>query len=224
MTVNNISPALAASLASPSSNAAGKNGAASIGDQFMKMLVAQLKNQDPLNPMDPTAMTGQLTQLNSLQQLESISGSLAKMSGGGAGTLGSTLAEASTAVGRTAQLGLGADGGLAFGSDAASVHYDFGGAAPYGAALVASDAAGTEVGRWSLSGSMGDVAVGKLPEGATLKVASVFGNGQADTQNSGSSMLSQNMQVKGVAISGGSAYLVDPSGKRASWSGVVGLS
>ena len=50
---------------------AGNTGAAAIGDQFMKMLVAQLKNQDPLNPMDPTAMTAQLTQLNSLQQLAS---------------------------------------------------------------------------------------------------------------------------------------------------------
>lgn len=206
-----------------SAGGAGGAGSAGIGDQFMKMLVAQLKNQDPLNPMDPTAMTAQLTQLNSLQQLESINGALGKMTGAG-GSLGSTLSEASSAVGKTAQVGLGAGGGLAFNSAAASVHYDFGGSAPYGAALVATDAAGAQVGRWKMSGSMGDVQVGALPAGATLRVDSVFGNGQPDELSSGVAMLSQNMQVKGVAISAGAAYLVDPAGQRAAWSAVVGLN
>lgn len=208
--------------AAANSGQASKSGAAAVGDQFMKMLVAQLKNQDPLNPMDPTAMTAQLTQLNSLQQLESINGALTKMMGGG--SLGSTLSEASTAVGKTAQLGLGADGSLAFNTGAASIHYDFGGSAPYGSTLVATDAAGTQLGSWKIAGSIGDVHVGSLPVGTTIKVDSVFGNGQPDTQSSGAAMLSQNMQVKGVAISAGAAYLVDPAGQRAAWSSVVGLN
>lgn len=33
-------------------------------ESFMKMLIAQLRNQDPLNPMDNSQMTSQLAQLN----------------------------------------------------------------------------------------------------------------------------------------------------------------
>lgn len=39
------------------------------GNDFMTLLVAQLKNQDPTNPMDPTQFVSQLTQFNSLEQL-----------------------------------------------------------------------------------------------------------------------------------------------------------
>ncbi len=38
---------------------------------FMNLLLAQLKNQDPLNPMDNNQMTTQLAQLSELSQLES---------------------------------------------------------------------------------------------------------------------------------------------------------
>jgi len=41
-------------------------------DEFMKMLIAQLKHQDPLNPMDGTAFTAQLAQFSSLEQLQNI--------------------------------------------------------------------------------------------------------------------------------------------------------
>ena len=37
-------------------------------DTFLKLLVSQLKNQDPLNPMDGTAFTGQIAQFSSLEQ------------------------------------------------------------------------------------------------------------------------------------------------------------
>lgn len=48
--------------ATPLSNALGK-------DDFMKLLVAQLKNQDPLNPMDGKDMAAQLAQFSSVEQL-----------------------------------------------------------------------------------------------------------------------------------------------------------
>jgi flagellar basal-body rod modification protein FlgD len=41
-------------------------------DEFLKMLIAQLKHQDPLNPMDGTAFTAQLAQFSSLEQLQNI--------------------------------------------------------------------------------------------------------------------------------------------------------
>ena len=37
-------------------------------DQFLTLLVAQLKHQDPLNPLDGTDFTAQLAQFSSLEQ------------------------------------------------------------------------------------------------------------------------------------------------------------
>lgn len=36
---------------------------------FLKLLVAQIKNQDPTNPTDPVQFVGQLTQYSELEQL-----------------------------------------------------------------------------------------------------------------------------------------------------------
>ncbi len=46
-------------------------------DEFLKLLVAQLKNQDPLNPMDGKDMAAQLAQFSSVEQLIEISDSMA---------------------------------------------------------------------------------------------------------------------------------------------------
>jgi len=45
-------------------------------EDFMMLLVAQLKNQDPLNPDDPTEFTAQLAQFSSLEQLYNINDSM----------------------------------------------------------------------------------------------------------------------------------------------------
>lgn len=41
-------------------------------DAFLKMLIAQLRHQDPLNPMDGTAFVAQLAQFSSLEQLTNL--------------------------------------------------------------------------------------------------------------------------------------------------------
>lgn len=41
-------------------------------DDFLKMLLAQLENQDPLNPQDATEFTAQLATFSQLEQLVSI--------------------------------------------------------------------------------------------------------------------------------------------------------
>ena len=48
-------------------------------DEFLKLLVAQMKNQDPLNPMDGQQMAAQLAQFSSVEQLISANDTLAKI-------------------------------------------------------------------------------------------------------------------------------------------------
>lgn len=48
-------------------------------DTFLKLLVAQLKNQDPLSPQDGTAFVAQLAQFSSLDQLISINKTLGQL-------------------------------------------------------------------------------------------------------------------------------------------------
>lgn len=45
-------------------------------EDFLKLLVAQLENQDPMNPSDPTEFTAQLAQFSQLEQLTNITTSL----------------------------------------------------------------------------------------------------------------------------------------------------
>lgn len=53
----------------PVSNAAG---GAMGKDQFLKLLIAQMQNQDPLNPMDGMQFASQLAQFSSVEQLQQL--------------------------------------------------------------------------------------------------------------------------------------------------------
>ena len=48
-------------------------------DRFLKLLVAQMRNQDPLNPMDNAQVTSQLAQINTVRGIESLNASMSKL-------------------------------------------------------------------------------------------------------------------------------------------------
>ncbi len=51
-------------------------------EEFLKLLVAQLQNQDPMNPMDNQQFVAQLATFSSLEQLMSINAAVSKLAGG----------------------------------------------------------------------------------------------------------------------------------------------
>jgi len=55
-----------------SGSSLSSSSAAEQQDRFMKLLVAQMKNQDPLNPMDNAQMTSQIAQINTVGGLEKL--------------------------------------------------------------------------------------------------------------------------------------------------------
>ena len=76
MNVNSIS-AGNVNNSSLNTNSSGTTGADS--NMFMTLLVAQLKNQDPLQPQDGAAFVAQLAQFNSLDQLIGIRQSIEQL-------------------------------------------------------------------------------------------------------------------------------------------------
>jgi flagellar basal-body rod modification protein FlgD len=70
--INGSSQSSGGSSSSSSSAATGALGTPN-ENMFLKLLVTQLKNQDPLNPSDGTQFLSQLAQFSSLEQLTQIS-------------------------------------------------------------------------------------------------------------------------------------------------------
>lgn len=48
-------------------------------DEFLRLFVTQLKNQNPLSPMDSTGFTSQLAQFSSLEQLTNLNASMSNL-------------------------------------------------------------------------------------------------------------------------------------------------
>src|SRR3990167_5266916 len=55
-----------------------KTGAGAVDpqDRFLKLLVTQLQNQDPLNPMDNAQMTSQLAQISTVDGIEKLNATM----------------------------------------------------------------------------------------------------------------------------------------------------
>lgn len=73
MSVSPISALMAQQANAIQTKSSSASGMTGLGESdFLIMLTAQLKNQNPLEPMDNKDLMGQVTQLNSLNELQAI--------------------------------------------------------------------------------------------------------------------------------------------------------
>ena len=64
------------STAATSSSAKNKDDTVASSDRFLKLLVAQMQNQDPLNPMDNAQVTSQMAQINTVSGIQQVNESI----------------------------------------------------------------------------------------------------------------------------------------------------
>jgi len=75
-----ISSVAAGGVTAASTVTTTKNDEAS-ADRFLKLLVAQMQNQDPLSPMDNAQVTSQMAQINTVSGIEKLNTSVQGLSG-----------------------------------------------------------------------------------------------------------------------------------------------
>ncbi len=98
-------------------------------DRFLKLLVAQLNNQDPLNPMDNAQMTTQMAQINTVSGIQELNATLKGMA---AQSAAMQSLQGTTLIGREALIegntvtfdGSVGKGALSLGDDASRVYVD----------------------------------------------------------------------------------------------------
>ena len=78
--------ALFASLNASASSATKTSTADETQDRFLKLLVTQMKNQDPLNPMDNAQVTSQMAQLSTVTGIDKLNATLQALSDSMAGS------------------------------------------------------------------------------------------------------------------------------------------
>ena len=76
--ITGISPT-SSSTATASSGTTAASDANASQDRFLKLLVAQLNNQDPMNPMDNAQMTSQMAQINTVTGIQQVNETLKSM-------------------------------------------------------------------------------------------------------------------------------------------------
>ena len=116
-----IYPATAKPAAKPNSTTSGTTGTSTsiTSNDFLKLLVAEMKNQDPTATTDPNAYIDQLVQVNSLQQLIQINADLggSQATASGSAALSNALSKASSALPHPADNTAASNGKLAVGQN-----------------------------------------------------------------------------------------------------------
>jgi len=84
MGISNVAVSESTNMASPQALKKGSsdgNSSQELQDNFLTLLIAQMKNQDPTNPMDNSQLTSQLAQINTLAGIERLNTTLGMVSG-----------------------------------------------------------------------------------------------------------------------------------------------
>lgn len=108
-----------ASNASGSNTTANAASASSIQDTFLKMLVAQMNNQDPLNPLDNSEVTSQMAQISTVEGIQNLNSTM---------TAFSSAANTNTPVGLSSLIGdsvLSSGTAVTWGSNTTAVQAGF---------------------------------------------------------------------------------------------------
>src|ERR1035437_1122718 len=74
--ISATSSSIAATSTTPPAMSSVTGDAAAQQDRFLKLLVAQLNNQDPMNPMDNAQMTTQMAQMSTVSGIEQVNATL----------------------------------------------------------------------------------------------------------------------------------------------------
>ena len=90
----------------------GRKASQQLGkDDFLKLLITQLTNQDPTSPMEDTQFISQMAQFSSLEQMTNMNESFNKM----AGIISSS--QAASTLGKTVELDIGVVEATSFGNN-----------------------------------------------------------------------------------------------------------
>jgi flagellar basal-body rod modification protein FlgD len=65
----------------PAASSVAGAGDTATADRFLKLLVAQMQNQDPLNPLDNAQVTSQMAQINTVNGIEKLNTTVQALSG-----------------------------------------------------------------------------------------------------------------------------------------------
>lgn len=80
-TIQNQMPQSVLDAMNPKADTSGKSTISDAQDRFMTMLVAQMRNQDPLNPLDNAQVTSQLAQLSTVTGVEKLNSTMEALMG-----------------------------------------------------------------------------------------------------------------------------------------------
>lgn len=94
---SNPASSVYAALNAKSGAKTGTGNTTEIEDRFLKLLITQLKNQDPLNPLDNAQMTSQMAQISTVNGIEKLNATVQALMGSSTQT---QTMQASTLLGK----------------------------------------------------------------------------------------------------------------------------
>ena len=189
-------------------------------NRFLKLLVAQMSNQDPLNPMDSAEVTSQMAQISTVEGVQQLNTSIGNLSTQftqmqtmqGAALVGKDVATEGNAVRVNPTTNVG-DGGFELASSASSVKVDVINSA--GQTIGTIDMGAQGQGRHSFSY---DVPAAQQGQALTFKVTATSGTGSS--ASSVDTMSLQYNDITAVSNLNGSLALELDNGQRVSYDAV----